>query len=83
MREKSTTLTIIAVLEEISEGESMTDGKVMKKVEPKNRNIVMEFQNDASYPHMTVDDNMAYGRSRKVRKKEIKQKVQHAADIRD
>ena len=79
---KSTTLRMIAGLEEISEGELIMDGKVMNKVEPKDRNIAMVFQNYALYPHMTVYDNMAYGlKVRKVPKKEIKQKIEHAADI--
>ena len=66
---------MIAGLEDISEGELIMDGKVMNKVEPKDRNIAMVFQNYALYPHMTVYDNMAYGlKVRKVPKKEIKQK---------
>ena len=79
---KSTTLRMIAGLEEISEGELIMNGKVMNKVEPKDRNIAMVFQNYALYPHMTVYDNMAYGlKVRKVPKKVIKQKVEHAAEI--
>ena len=46
---KSTTLRMIAGLEEISEGELIMDGKVMNKVEPKDRNIAMVFQNYALY----------------------------------
>ena len=54
----------------------MMNGKVMNKVEPKDRNIAMVFQNYALYPHMTVYDNMAYGlKVRKVPKKEIKQEL--------
>lgn len=79
---KSTTLRMIAGLEEISEGQLIMNGKVMNKVEPKDRNIAMVFQNYALYPHMTVYDNMAYGlKVRKVPKKVIKQKVEHAAEI--
>ena len=79
---KSTTLRMIAGLEEISEGELMMDERVMNKVEPKDRNIAMVFQNYALYPHMTVYDNIAYGlKVRKVPKKEIEKKVEHAAEI--
>lgn len=79
---KSTTLRMVAGLEEISEGELLMDGKVMNKVEPKDRNIAMVFQNYALYPHMTVYDNIAYGlKVRKVPKQKIKQKVEHAAEI--
>lgn len=79
---KSTTLRMIAGLEEITEGEFYIDDKLMNDVEPKNRDIAMVFQNYALYPHMTVYDNMAFGlKLRKHAKKEIKQKVENAANI--
>ena len=33
----------------------------MNRLEPKDRDIAMVFQNYALYPHMSVFDNMAYG----------------------
>ena len=42
---KSTTLRMIAGLEEISGGELIIDGKLMNDVEPKDRDIAMGFQN--------------------------------------
>ena len=33
----------------------------MKRVRPKDRDIAMVFQNYALYPHLTVDENMAFG----------------------
>ncbi|MTD37581.1 sn-glycerol-3-phosphate ABC transporter ATP-binding protein UgpC [Erwinia sp. CPCC 100877] len=79
---KSTTLRMIAGLEDITEGELMIDGKVMNDVAPKDRDIAMVFQNYALYPHMTVYDNMAFGlKLRKYDKKEIKQRVENAAEI--
>ena len=81
---KSTTLRMIAGLEEISSGEFYIDGKLMNDVEPKDRDIAMVFQNYALYPHMTVFDNMAFGlKLRKVPKDEIKRKVEEAAKILD
>lgn len=59
---KSTTLRMIAGLEDISGGTLEIDGKVMNDVEPKDRDIAMVFQNYALYPHMTVYDNMAFGK---------------------
>ena len=80
----STTLRMIAGLEEISSGELIIDGKVMNDVEPKDRDIAMVFQNYALYPHMTVYDNMAFGlKLRKVPKAEIDEKVREAARILD
>ena len=81
---KSTTLRMIAGLEEISSGELKIDGRVVNDVEPKDRDIAMVFQNYALYPHMTVFDNMAFGlKLRKVPKDEIKKKVEEAAKILD
>ena len=59
--EKSTTLRMIAGLEDISAGEFYIDGKLMNDVEPKDRDIAMVFQSYALYPHMSVYDNMAFG----------------------
>lgn len=79
---KSTTLRMIAGLEDISEGAFLIDGKKMNDVAPKDRDIAMVFQNYALYPHMSVFDNMAFGlKLRKLEKENIKQRVQHAAEI--
>ena len=79
---KSTTLRMIAGLEDISSGELSIDGKVVNNVEPKDRDIAMVFQNYALYPHMTVYDNMSFAlKLRKMDKKEIDRKVKEAAKI--
>ena len=57
---KSTTLRMVAGLEEITEGELIIDGKIVNSIEPKDRDIAMVFQSYALYPHMTVEQNMAY-----------------------
>ncbi len=81
---KSTTLRMIAGLEEISEGEVIIDGRVVNDVPPKDRDIAMVFQNYALYPHMTVDENMAFSlKLKKVDKKTIDEKVREAAEILD
>ncbi|MDE8719109.1 ATP-binding cassette domain-containing protein, partial [[Eubacterium] siraeum] len=58
---KSTTLRMIAGLEEISEGELFIGDRLVNDVAPKDRDIAMVFQNYALYPHMTVFENMAFG----------------------
>ncbi|MCI3987560.1 ATP-binding cassette domain-containing protein, partial [Bacillus vallismortis] len=79
---KSTTLRMIAGLEEITDGEFTIDGKRMNDVAPKDRDIAMVFQNYALYPHMNVYDNMAFGlKLRKFPKDEIKRRVHEAAKI--
>ena len=81
---KSTTLRMIAGLEDISSGELYIDDKLVNDVEPKDRDIAMVFQNYALYPHMSVYDNMAFGlKLRKTPKDEIDQKVRNAARILD
>ena len=81
---KSTTLRMIAGLEEISSGELWIGDKLVNDVEPKDRDIAMVFQNYALYPHMTVYDNMAFGlKLRKVPKADIDKAVHDAAKILD
>ncbi len=58
---KSTTLRMIAGLEDISGGEIAIGGKVVNRVDPKDRNIAMVFQNYAIYPHMSVERNIGFG----------------------
>ncbi len=77
---KSTTLRMIAGLEKITSGTIEIGGKVVNRLEPKDRGIAMVFQNYALYPHMTVFDNMAFGL--KLAKKEkgyIRETVMRAA----
>jgi len=79
---KSTTLRMVAGLEEVTSGEIQIDGKVVNDVPPKDRDIAMVFQNYALYPHMSVRQNMAFGlKLRRYDKKEIEQRVQEAAKI--
>ena len=79
---KSTTLRLIAGLEEITDGELWIDGKLCNYLEPKERDMSMVFQNYALYPNMTVYGNIAYSlKIRKVPKKEIDQKVRQVAKI--
>jgi len=58
---KSTTLRMIAGLEDITAGTISIAGRVVNRLEPKDRNIAMVFQNYAIYPHMTVARNIAFG----------------------
>ncbi|MEP7207787.1 MAG: sn-glycerol-3-phosphate import ATP-binding protein UgpC [Casimicrobiaceae bacterium] len=79
---KSTLLRMVAGLEEITTGEISIGGRVVNRLEPKDRDIAMVFQNYALYPHMTVFANMAYGlRIRGLGKADIEARVQRAAEI--
>ncbi len=79
---KTTTLRMLAGLEEITEGEILIDGVVVNNKQPKDRDIAMVFQNYALYPHMTVEENMAFGlKLRNYPREEIKKRVNEAAQI--
>src|SRR5262245_21178360 len=58
---KSTTLRMIAGLEEIDGGTIAIGGRPVNRLEPKERNIAMVFQNYAIYPHMNVAQNIGFG----------------------
>jgi sn-glycerol 3-phosphate transport system ATP-binding protein len=58
---KSTLLRMIAGLEQITSGEIAIGGKIVNKMEPRERGCAMVFQNYALYPHMSVADNIGYG----------------------
>jgi sn-glycerol 3-phosphate transport system ATP-binding protein len=79
---KSTVLRMIAGLEEITAGTVRIGERVVNRLEPKDRDIAMVFQNYALYPHMSVYDNMAYGlRNRRTPRDEIERRVREAARI--
>lgn len=58
---KSTTLRMIAGLENISKGDFFINGERVNEKGPRERGVAMVFQSYALYPHMTVYDNLAFG----------------------
>jgi multiple sugar transport system ATP-binding protein len=77
---KTTALRMAAGLEEITDGELRIDDQVVNDLTPKERDIAMVFQNYALYPHMTVEQNLAFGlKLRKLSKADIAQRVKDAA----
>ena len=79
---KSTTLRMIAGLEDITAGELYIGDSFVNRIEPKDRDIAMVFQNYALYPHMTVYENLAFGlKLRHVPHAEIHKRVLWAAKI--
>ena len=78
---KTTALRMLAGLEEITDGEIKIGDRVVNDLTPKDRDIAMVFQNYALYPHMTVEQNLAFGlKLRKLPKDEVKQRVRQAAE---
>lgn len=58
---KTTLLRMIAGFEGTSSGEIFIDGQPMSAVPPYLRPVNMVFQNYAIFPHLNVQDNIAYG----------------------
>ena len=79
---KSTALRSIAGLDEITSGTISIGGRVVNDLPPKDRDIAMVFQNYALYPHMTVEQNLAFGlQQRKTPKDEIRRRVTNVAKM--
>ena len=79
---KSTTLRMVAGLEDPSGGTISIGGRVVNRVEPKDRNIAMVFQNYAIYPHMTVAKNIGFGLyTSKLSPPEKQQRILEAAKM--
>lgn len=74
---KSTLLRMLAGFETPSSGTIEIDGQDMSKVPPYERPVNMMFQSYALFPHMTVENNIAYGLKREgMPKAEIRQRVE-------
>lgn len=79
---KSTLLRMIAGLESISDGEIWMDQDRLDVLPPGQRNISMVFQNYALYPHMTVEDNMAFGlKNIKTEPEIIQSRIKQASEM--
>jgi multiple sugar transport system ATP-binding protein len=77
---KTTALRMLAGLEEISAGQIRIGDRVVNDLTPKERDVAMVFQSYALYPHMTVEQNLAFGlKLRKLPKSEISERVHSAA----
>ncbi len=79
---KSTLLRILAGFEEVSTGIIEIDGQNMEGIEPHNRPINMMFQSYALFPHMNVEQNIAYGLKRSgMRRSQISQNVEELLSL--
>jgi multiple sugar transport system ATP-binding protein len=81
---KSSTLRMVAGLEEISRGEILFDGKVVNHKGPAERNIALAFESYALYQRLSVFENIAFPlRARGMSKAEVDQKVHSIAELLD
>ena len=79
---KSTLLRLVAGLEEATSGGIFLDDREVSRVKPQDRDVAMVFQNYALFPHLNVEQNMAFSlKFRKVAKAEIRLRVAEAAEV--
>ncbi len=81
---KTTTLRLIAGLEQPDGGSVEIDGRDMLNVTPALRDVTFVFQQYSLYPHLSVYDNLAFPLRSKLRnfsESEIKAKVMEVAKL--
>lgn len=79
---KTTTLRIVAGLEQTDSGSVWINGQDVTKLPPDKRDVNTVFQNYALFPHMNVAENIGYGlKLRKVPRGEIKKKVAQMLEL--
>lgn len=73
---KTTVLRMLAGFETPTSGEILVNGKNVTDIPPNKRNLTMVFQSYALFPHMSVEENVAYGlKLRKIPKNEQADKL--------
>jgi multiple sugar transport system ATP-binding protein len=79
---KTTLLRMIGGLEPPTAGDILIGGHTVTHLPPRARKIAMVFQSYALYPHMTVEQNIAFPlRAQNVPKDEQRRKIDWAAGI--
>ncbi|WP_407119492.1 ABC transporter ATP-binding protein [Bradyrhizobium sp. LMG 9283] len=79
---KTTTLMMLAGFEAPTHGSILLGGRSIDNIPPHKRDIGMVFQNYALFPHMTVEENLAFPlKVRKVGKAESEARIKRALDM--
>lgn len=79
---KTTTLRIIAGLEQPDAGQVFLQGRDVTSEEPNHRNVNTVFQNYALFPHMSVETNIGYSlRLRGQSREKTREAVTHALEL--
>ena len=79
---KSTLLRMMAGLETPTAGRIMIDGEDLAKLPPFRRPVNMMFQSYALFPHMTVENNVAYGLKQEgIAKPEMNERVDAVLEL--
>lgn len=81
---KSSTLRMLAGLEEISRGEILFDGKVVNNMDPAERDVALAFESYALYQRLNVYENIAFPlRAKGVKSGEVDKQVKSIAELLD
>jgi len=83
---KSSTLKMIAGVEEVTSGEIVMNRQVINRFDPSERDIAMVFETYALYPHLSVFENIAFPlrspkRVRQFSEEEVRKKVRETAEF--
>src|SRR6266853_456822 len=81
---KTTTLRLIAGLERPDRGNVVIQGRVVTDEAPAERDVAVVFQQYSLYPHLTVQDNLAFplrAPARRIPESEIKRRVEEVARL--
>jgi ABC-type sugar transport system ATPase subunit len=77
---KSTLLRVVAGLEAATAGRVLIGGRDVTDLPPGRRNVSMVFQSYALFPHLTVEENVAFGLEvRDVPRREARERARRAA----
>jgi putative spermidine/putrescine transport system ATP-binding protein len=79
---KTTCLMMLAGFESVTHGEIVLDGRPINDAPPHKRDIGVVFQNYALFPHMTVNENVAFPLEvRNISQAEIEARTKRALDM--
>jgi len=79
---KSTLLRMLAGFEKPTSGKLFIGGQDMTNVPPYDRPVSMMFQSYALFPHMTVEQNIAFGlKQERISSVEIKRRVSEVLEL--
>ncbi|MGG0823632.1 ABC transporter ATP-binding protein [Paenibacillus turicensis] len=79
---KTTILRMLAGFEQPTSGQIMLDGLDLTELPPNRRDLNLVFQHYALFPHMTVEDNIAFGlKMKKLSKQEQTKRIQEATEM--
>ncbi|BER91481.1 ABC transporter ATP-binding protein [Atrimonas thermophila] len=83
---KSSTLKMVAGVEDITSGVIKIGGQVVNDLDPSERDVAMAFETYALYPHISVFENIAFPlrspkRAKYFTEKDIKKRVQEVAEF--